>query len=463
MQRLHLQQQHRQRRPPLQPPCGVKRARTAAAAVTARASAAIEWQQTRNGSWVASPRQQSAAAARRPPGVVHLLGGAFAGAAPQVLYARLAEALAAPPSRRRGKSGGNGGNGGGNGGGGAGWTVVATPYRVTFDHLRSAESVRRALREAVEEVAGAGGDDAPAFPDPARRACAAVLAGRAPLLAVGHSNGALLHCLGACQQQQQQDDDDEREGGAGPPSTSSPSSPSSSSLPPPLLRPRALVLVSYNNKAVGDAVPFGLLDRLRDALPPPSPGEGAAPSSPRLPELPAPLGPLAEALVSPRIARASPAVEQVATVADEVRRGASDFSPPPAVTRQIVASSFPRALRTLLVRFSDDATDETPELARLLADRPSVGSIVLPGTHLTPCGADGALLRESPLAAGMWGGAAASGRRIRPFTPADALAMAAREWGRADRERDADRFEERVVGFLRAASAAEDGGGSVRV
>jgi hypothetical protein len=427
-----LQQQHRHARlqqQQHQTHRANKRARTAIAVVAAAtttqpSSPAVLWQHTSNGSWVASPR--GSAPPRRPPGVVHLLGGAFAGAAPQVAYARLAEALASPPRRRGSSSGNNNTNGGG------GFTVITTPYRLTFDHLRSAERVRRDLRDAVEEVASSSSSDFAA--GAASSACAAVLEGRCPLLAVGHSNGALLHALGACQQ---------AEGGG---------QLSSSSYDPSLfLRPRAVVLVSYNNKAVGDAVPFGLLDRLRGALsplPPAADGNenddnnnntGGGSNLFLLEEL-------AEALsIPPRIARASPAVEQVATVAEEVRRGASDFDPPPQRTRELVTRLYPRDLSTLLVRFSDDNTDETPELARMLSDRQRVQAVVLPGNHLTPCGADDALLlqrRPPPVAAAA----------VRPFTPADALAMAAREWGRAARERDADRLADRVVAYLRAAA-----------
>ena len=53
-----------------------------------------------------------APAAGRPRGTVHFLGGAFAGAAPQVAYALLLQLLAE-----------------------AGYTCVATPYAVTFQHL----------------------------------------------------------------------------------------------------------------------------------------------------------------------------------------------------------------------------------------------------------------------------------------------------------------------------------------
>jgi len=459
----------------LRRPCAARRApavtaAAAAAAATSPSSSSsaggpVSWSPTSNGAWVASPR--GVASARRPPtGVVHLLGGAFAGAAPQVLYGRLAEALAAPPAAaRRGYSGGGGGSGYS---GGGGFTVIATPYRLTFDHMRSAERVRRDLREAAEEVAasGEGGPHAEA----ARRACSALLAGGggsggsgAPLFAVGHSNGALLHALGACQQQRQQEEEEqeEREQRDGAP-TGQPRAPP----PPPrplLLRPRGTVLISYNNKGIGDAVPFGVLDGLRAALgPPPPPG---APGAAALPPLPPPI---AQALPA-RVARASPALEQVGTVADEVRRGASDFDPPPARTREIVSGTYPRAAlaagtRTLLVRFSDDGTDETPELGRMLGGCPGLDAITLPGTHLTPCGADEALLR-APAAAGLalfsggaFGGGASGGgpgrRAVPSFTPADAIAMAAREWGRAARERDADRLAERVVSFLRAAAAA---------
>ena len=67
------------------------------------------------GSWVVAP------AAGRPRGTVHFLGGAFAGAAPQVAYALLLQLLAE-----------------------AGYTCVATPYAVTFQHLVCASAVQQA-------------------------------------------------------------------------------------------------------------------------------------------------------------------------------------------------------------------------------------------------------------------------------------------------------------------------------
>ena len=67
------------------------------------------------GSWVVAP------AAGRPRGTVHFLGGAFAGAAPQVAYSLLLQLLAE-----------------------AGYTCVATPYAVTFQHLICASAVQQA-------------------------------------------------------------------------------------------------------------------------------------------------------------------------------------------------------------------------------------------------------------------------------------------------------------------------------
>lgn len=54
----------------------------------------------------------------RPKATVHFLGGAFAGASPQLIYPLLLQTLAR-----------------------AGYTVISTPYAVTFKHLDCARSV----------------------------------------------------------------------------------------------------------------------------------------------------------------------------------------------------------------------------------------------------------------------------------------------------------------------------------
>jgi hypothetical protein len=72
--------------------------------------------QDRSKTWLAHPRSA------RTKGVVHFLGGAFAGAAPQLLYNSFVELLAD-----------------------AGYTVISTPYKVTFQHDKCARQVRRWL------------------------------------------------------------------------------------------------------------------------------------------------------------------------------------------------------------------------------------------------------------------------------------------------------------------------------
>jgi hypothetical protein len=167
-------------------------------------------QQEGSGAWVAHART-----ARRPRALIHFLGGAFAGAAPQVRRARAWQRgaqqavdsagpcttgrrrrchgrlpplpstrspfppLAPTPPRPRPEKvayhlkiellae--------------AGFTVVATPYRLTFKHLDAAREVSSAFSAALAELRASGrGYLAPPG---------------APVVGVGHSNGALLHLL----------------------------------------------------------------------------------------------------------------------------------------------------------------------------------------------------------------------------------------------------------------------------
>ena len=62
----------------------------------------------------------SAPTGRQPKGIVHFVGGAFAGAAPQFAYQFLIKWLAD-----------------------AGFTIISTPYAVTFRHLDCAGFVHR--------------------------------------------------------------------------------------------------------------------------------------------------------------------------------------------------------------------------------------------------------------------------------------------------------------------------------
>ena len=74
------------------------------------------------GVWVTGP------ASGRHKATVHFLGGAFAGASPQLIYPLLLQTLAQ-----------------------AGYTVVSTPYAVTFKHLDCARAVHQARPHAPHQ------------------------------------------------------------------------------------------------------------------------------------------------------------------------------------------------------------------------------------------------------------------------------------------------------------------------
>ena len=290
-----------------------------------------------------------ARAARKPRAVVHFLGGALAGAAPQVAYHLLLERLAE-----------------------AGLTVVATPYRLTFRHLDCARAAAAAFDGAVAELRAAG------------RAYLAPPG--APVVGVGHSNGALLHLLlGALPPAAEADDgagagdgaavgsdgssEASTSGGGGSSSISGGSSTSPTTAAAP--RRAGNVLISYNNKQVSDAVPIpGLLDGLRPTVNSVrgngGAGGGGGDGAPEalLAALAAALPP-GVAVERRLVAAAVPAVEQLGSVLDEVGGGTTEFTPPPAESRALIAERY-RARRSLLVQFEDDGIDESGEMLALL-------------------------------------------------------------------------------------------------
>lgn len=87
-----------------------------------------------------------------PLGVIHFLGGAFVGAAPHVTYRYLLESLCD-----------------------SGYVVVATPYRLDMDYVRSCDEILRKFDLAAIELAGQYGP--------------------VPVIGLGHSCGSLLHAL----------------------------------------------------------------------------------------------------------------------------------------------------------------------------------------------------------------------------------------------------------------------------
>ncbi|KAI8475731.1 MAG: hypothetical protein J3K34DRAFT_403441 [Monoraphidium minutum] len=105
-----------------------------------------DWQEV-EGSWVLYPPE-----GRRPEAMVHFLGGAFVGAAPQLAYRTLLESLAS-----------------------RGVLIVATPFSTGFDHLRSADEIQYKYDRCIAALKV----------DPSTL----------PVYGVGHSLGSVMHAL----------------------------------------------------------------------------------------------------------------------------------------------------------------------------------------------------------------------------------------------------------------------------
>jgi len=120
-------------------------------AATAGGATPIErvWEEM-HGNYILRPPPSSSMSP--PRAVIHFLGGAFLGAAPQLTYRYLLERLSS-----------------------RGYLVVATPYQLSFDHLTTCDEII----SKFELVA----------PSLARQY------GAIPVVGVGHSCGALLHML----------------------------------------------------------------------------------------------------------------------------------------------------------------------------------------------------------------------------------------------------------------------------
>ena len=278
-----------------------------------------------------------------------------------------------------------------------GYLIVATPFNLSFDHLKTCDEVI----SKFERIA----------PTLARQY------GAVPVVGMGHSCGALLQLL-------------------------------ITSLFPDTPR-AANALISYNNKPVKDAVP--LFDELVAPLfasasaKSDTPGlpsgtdimrlglrlarsatEGTLPTdrmiddvarflTPQLltpflaDELRVPEGvrsalqtfvdPTAAALdgagVLPLLNQAVDVMDQIPMLVEEVGDGARDFNPRTSSVRAAARRAY-RARRTLLIQYEDDGLDESEEIEELLREAESVMRMkrpmisidiqrkVLGGTHVTP-------------------------------------------------------------------------------
>jgi hypothetical protein len=261
------------------------------------------------------------AVSSHPKAIVHFLGGAFVGAAPQVAYSNFLEQLVD-----------------------AGYVVIATPFELRFDYLGVCDRVLTTAEPAHCALVQEYGD--------------------LPLIGIGHSCGALLHVLLSSAFR--------GTGGLAD-------------------IPRAAnVLISFNNKRANDAIPLlgelvapaasVLLGVQRDPRVQPLQQVVAA-SRKRLEKDMAGIDGLVGASGSWQ--QLLPMIDQLDAVLRDIEGGTAEFTPTPEETRRSVASLY-KAERTLVVRFSDDALDESASLPALLGGTGSVELASCTGTHLTP-------------------------------------------------------------------------------
>jgi len=97
---------------------------------------------------------------RRVRGVIHFVAGAFAGALPYQSYGALLHRLAD-----------------------AGYTVIATPYAVTFEHKVCAECLHSDFLSALDDIRSMDSMSRWVAPQ------------SVPIHGLGHSNGALIHAM----------------------------------------------------------------------------------------------------------------------------------------------------------------------------------------------------------------------------------------------------------------------------
>ena len=320
--------------------------------------------------------------ATAPKVLIHFLGGAFIGASPHNAYRYMLEKL----SER-------------------GYIIVATPYQLTFDHLKTCDEIISKFERCAPSLA--------------------MQYGAIPVVGVGHSCGALLQVL-------------------------------ITSLFPDTPR-AANILMSYNNKSVKDAVP--VFDEIisplsatlassasnttkvgedEESWSPPSIIEAMAlglrlvksstegdnlPSDELINEISTKMFPtstpfskislpqnaresvaplisptastLSDAGVLPILNQLIEVTEQIPSLLQEVADGVKDFNPSPEAVGTVAKKAY-RARTTLLVKFENDSIDETDDLGTILAEaerimrmkRPMVSmgikSLALPGNHATP-------------------------------------------------------------------------------
>ena len=268
-----------------------------------------------------------------PRAVIHFLGGVLVSPKPDGAYRYVLESLSS-----------------------RGFVVVATPFAVDFDY-------RKPAAEVYEKFSTARGTLSSELRE-------------LPLLAMGHSLGALMQTLLICMHTEYS----EACCGA--------------------------ALVSYNNKPASDAIP-AFEQLFVPALAPLEPltrlpaYSGAVEQAKRLRQFgfglaraglantPAGASELVGTLdVALRDAEALASLtDQIPDVLASISQGSSEFSPTPPEIRTMVGASFAQR-SPLVVQFTDDSLDESPAFQEALPDAVGARLVLLQGTHLTPLAVD---------------------------------------------------------------------------
>jgi hypothetical protein len=287
----------------------------------------------KSGNFILFPTDENGVELKQPAGVIHFLGGAFVGAAPHITYRYLLESLNA-----------------------AGFIIVATPYRLDMDYLRSCDGILSRFDAVAVDLASEYGP--------------------LPVIGLGHSCGALLQTL-------------------------------ITSLFPEA--PRAInILISFNNKPVSAAIPA--FDEIVIPLSEQIMGESERSANLReaVGNVRTSIDKAIDAFANSQLAPAFlsneliPLFRQVVEIGDQVppllkiiAQGQREFEPSPADTKEVCRRMY-RARRTLLIKFENDALDESEEILKVLKEantimrmkRPmvemEVDLRVMTGTHVTP-------------------------------------------------------------------------------
>lgn len=345
---------------------------------TTHSSAPGAWEEL-HGNYILRP-----SAAQQPRALIHFLGGAFVGAAPDISYRYVLERLSAQ-----------------------GFLIVATPYQLSFDYLMTCDTILGKFEKIAPMLA---------------RQYGAV-----PVVGVGHSCGALLHLLITSLFP-----DTPRAANALI-SYNNKSVNDAVPLFEELIQPLFQVLVgddgnsTTGSKTVVDSLQLAL-DMARMTA------DGDLPTDAQLQDfytalIPQPLQEQANTLISTLVtipgpvrdvlsnlltqtktvvtenqSDALPVFQQSIDILDQVPslirevavEGVTDFTPSRASIRQAARRAY-RARRTLLLQYKDDGIDESPDVEKLLKEaetvmrmkRPMVNNMdlrreVLEGNHATP-------------------------------------------------------------------------------